>query len=257
MHDHTSNRGTCEIPDQTSHGAHCWCAMDAWHLITSKRIQSFISSFVRDYRQGPVATVVANLGSGGVDYGVLSYTHLHLDLAPQQLRNVRFRIMANIEHLPLPASCADLVLCVGEVLNFSSPELVIKEIARIAKPSALVLLEYESSQSLEFFGSRVQKPESSAITTFYNGREVELRVFNPRFISSLLKTANFEELRTSSFHIISALIYRLTGIAGFAATFAGADLILSRLPFFRSRGCNVIVGVRLRDSRLGRNRAAG
>ena len=190
--------------------------------------------------------MVANLGSAGVDYGVLSYTHLHFDLAPQQLRNVRFRVMANVEHLPLGSACADLVLCVGEVLNLSSPERVIGEIARIAKPGALVLLEFESNQSLEFVGSKVQQLDVASITSFYNGQEMELRVFNPGFIFRLLEDAGLDELRASSFHIASALVYRLTRMADFSAKFAGADLILSRLPFFRSRGCNVIVGARLR-----------
>lgn len=194
-----------------------------------------------------MATLVANLGSGGVDYGVLSYTHLHLDLAPQQLRNVRFRIVGDVEHLPLRSASVDLVLCVGEVLNFSSPDRVIEEIARVARPRGLVVLEFESNRSLEFIGSRFARKDATEIKTFYNAREVSLQVFDPEFIALLVRNAGLAALRTSGFHILSALVYRITGLANASAIFAGLDLLLSRLPFFRTRACNVIVGAKRLD----------
>jgi len=202
----------------------------------------FIDSFLRDYRTEPISTLVANLGSGGVDYGVLAYTHVHLDRAPQQLRNVRFRVMGDVENIPLRSASVDLVLCVGEVLNLASPERVVEEISRVAKPGALLLLEFESNKSFEFIFSHAGKGNRSLINTFHNDRDIVICILDPAYIYSLINRAGLELLRVRNFHIISALIYRITRNADVAAKFASADILLSRLPLLRHRGCNIIVG---------------
>jgi len=192
--------------------------------------------------KGRSAIRLANLGSGGIAFGPSRWLQIHVDLSVLDLQNVRFGAVGDIRYLPLADQSVDAALCVGQVLNLTDPRAAIPEIARVLRRGALVVLEFESNASLEFFPRRVE-PET-VVSTFFNERSVTITLLDPSYIRGLMAGFGFEVLSSTSFQILSSLVLRITGSRRFAARFAVFDPVLRRLPFLRGAGCNYLLVAR-------------
>ena len=91
-----------------------------------------------------------NIGSHGNNYGIVANEHIHIDLAADALIGVPLAAAADAELLPISSSSIDVAICVGSVINYSSPPKILSEISRILKPLGYLLLEFETSDSFEF-----------------------------------------------------------------------------------------------------------
>jgi hypothetical protein len=222
---------------------HLWCSYDRWHSLTFLRIKSFLDTVLRNDKIGHQAVTV-NLGSGGIDYSVFTRKHIHIDVALTQLRRVRGATAATVDRLPLRDEVADLVICVGEVLNYVCPLATIDEIARIMKPGATLVLEFESSRSLEFIFTKGFGEERLAIDTFFNGGIEAITIYSPDLISDRIAKNLLVTTKCSSFHIMSALALRITKTERFSQLAGYLDPLAQKIPGIRWLGANYILSAR-------------
>jgi SAM-dependent methyltransferase len=219
---------------------HRWCSYDRWHTLNSLRVKSFINSTIRRHKIG-YQSVTVNLGSGGVDYGVFTRKHFHVDIALTQLQRVRQAIAATIDTLPLRRSVADLVICVGEVLNYADPLAAIEEIALVMKPGSVLILEFESSRSLEFVFTRNFDKERLVIDTFFNGSAELITTYSPRLILGRLSRAGLSVTAHKTFHIFSSLALRFLQNERFSQLGGHLDPLAQIVPGLRWLGANHIL----------------
>lgn len=219
-----------------------WHPIDEWHRVTSRTIRKYVDHLLLQSEAADALTLL-NLGSGGVQFGRSSWRHIHLDLDPFSIRNQRLAIAGDIGDLPLRSSIADVSLCVGQVLNLHFGDLPMSELRRVGRMGSRLILEFESSRSLEYQLRRTR--ETATVSTFYGGGTVRIRVYSPYFVIKRLQSAGFMIEFYKTFHIISSLALRFTGDPEFSARFAVLDPVLARFPALRMRGCNVIIAARL------------
>ena len=212
-----------------------WPADDAWHDINQAEISKFISSI-----QIAPNVVILNAGSGGNHYG-LKQKMYHLDVAKNKIEHFPHFFVGTVEDMPFESQMFDLVICVGSVLNYCDPTLVIKEIARVLRPNGCFLLEYETSYGLEYLGSPVFKKSAALGKTSYFGRPHELWLFSQGYIQNLLKSYGLETIHRHNFHILSGLAYHFSKNENGAAKFAFWDGILRHIPLFRKYSSNQIL----------------
>ena len=134
-------------------------------------------------------------------------------------------------------------LCVGSVINYCDPLLVISEISRVLKPNAVSVLDFEQSRSYQFIGS-VFNRNAKIITSFNSGIDDRIWVFSERLIRSYCKMHGLEILDVHYFHLLTPLIYRLCKDENKAARFVFADRLLSKIPYLRKISCNVILTIK-------------
>ena len=218
-----------------------WRPLDKWHIITNEKIASFIS---REIQKNSISTgSIFNLGSGGNSYGLSGESHIHIDLVRQRLKGIELPLVATIDQLPLRSEVADLVICVGGVINYANPAFALPEIARIMKSGAYLLLEFESSRSFEYSKEIFGKP-SRLVLSFYNGHSEPLQVYSEEFIISYLNQAGLSVIRKETFHILSSLVYRFFRNENRAAKWAWFDGLARILPTIGPCGSNVILAAR-------------
>jgi hypothetical protein len=203
-------------------------------------VKSFINTTLREHKIG-YQTVTVNLGSGGVDYSLFTRTHVHIDIALIQLRRVKQAIEATIDSLPIKRNTADLVICVGAALNYADPLVTVEEIARIMRPGATLILEFESSRSLEFIFTPAFRKDQVTIDTFFNDTTERLSVYSPQLIYDSLRKADLFITERKSFHIFSSLAIRLTKSEKLSQLGAHLDPLAQIVPGLRWLGANHIL----------------
>ena len=204
------------------------------------RVESHIRETVDQLATPP--TTVANLGSGGAEFGVAGGLHIHLDLVPERLAR-RVGVVANVEQVPLRTSSVDFVLCVGSVLNHGDASAMIREIARIARPNAMIVLEFDSADGLHQ-GLRERQGDVIPYTTFYNSHMLTLVEYSRSFIEQELAAHGlFVEVRRS-FHIISSLLLAMRIPQAIASRLACLDALARRSRTLQYRGSHMLLVAR-------------
>jgi ubiquinone/menaquinone biosynthesis C-methylase UbiE len=185
--------------------------------------------------------LVLNLGSGGNDQGIISKRTIHVDVAIRRIMGVKDSILGDINYLPIAGGIADLVVCVGGVINYAGPHTAIKEICRATKVGGYILLEFESSKSLEFDISTVFGRDIVSVNTFFNNRSEKIQVYSENFISRLLMQSGARIEVVESFHILSSLALRFCRSEETAQRWARFDHLARLIPGLRRCGSNIIL----------------
>jgi SAM-dependent methyltransferase len=185
---------------------------------------------------------VANLGSGGRSFDIPAHMHIHVDLVKRRLLG-HSGIVADVEYLPLRNASVDLALCVGSVINHGNAKAMIGEIARIAKPGARAILEFDSADGLH----QLARPTRNGVvrtTTFFNNHMLTLFEYSPAYVEGLFKAQGMSIEDRYSFHIISSLMLGIGLPHAIAARFILLDPVARLFSSMRYRGSNVLLVVR-------------
>lgn len=218
-----------------------WDASDKWHSRVFKLINNFLSK-VEKLIQLNADAVILNAGSAGNGYCFQQYkNHIHIDIAYRTLKENVLSIVANIELLPIRHNKSDLVVCVGSVLNYCDPMKVIEEFSKTLKTEGYIILEFENSRTLELIGKRNYNAAATIIETFYKGEKETIWYFSEDYIVNILKLYGFSIELVLRYHIISPLIYRLTGLPNFSSYFAYLDPLFTYVPIMRTLSSNVLL----------------
>ncbi|QXV63717.1 class I SAM-dependent methyltransferase [Mucilaginibacter sp. 21P] len=217
-------------------------ADDKWHLETERIIESFVHESVRKI-PGFEQFAILNAGSAGHSYGLNENQILHVDIADKHIAHLPNALVANVEALPLSDASYDLVLCVGSVLNYCDPIRVIKEFSRVLKSQGYIVLEFENSKTFELLFKRGYNQSAVYHETFFDahGDTEKIWYFSGSYVIQLLKSYKFEVVDLKRFHVLSPLVFRLTGWPSFSSAFAKLDGILRRIPFVKTHSSNIIV----------------
>jgi SAM-dependent methyltransferase len=171
-----------------------------------------------------------NLGSGGESYGLPEDTILHVDLDSQRFSQTQIGLVADIQRLPSLGAQFDICLCVGSVLNHCDAAAVISGIRDALKPGGKLILEFESSTSLELLFSRHFNRSATVISTFYQDRTIRLWAYSERYVTDLLSNCGFAVIRKSSRHHLSPFAYLVCRNSNLAARFHIFDAIARHVP---------------------------
>lgn len=207
-----------------------------WYRYTNKSIDLFLKkncTFTND-------EIILNAGSGGNTYGLSGYT-IHMDIAEKTLSAVSNKIIGNVEKIPVNDKYFDHIICVGSVINYCDANKVISEFERVLKVGGTLYLEFEPSDSFEYFGSNKYKKSVSMIETDYLKIKHRNWIFSIKYIENLLKSQGFQINKKHQFHIISSIILRITNNYELAAKFVGLDKIIRFFPSIRNCSSNVIL----------------
>lgn len=182
---------------------------------------------------------MANLGSGGIDFGIAADFHIHVDLVLNRVRN-KLGVVANAEEVPLKNGSVDLVLCVGSVLNHGDARKMIFGISRILRPSGLAIIEFDSADSLQH-GLACQQCDSAIVNTFFNGKRLSLVEYSRSYIENELRSNGLKIESRYSFHIFSAFLLGFRVPYAIAAGLIYFDPLARFFRALRYRGSNLLI----------------
>lgn len=222
---------------------------DDWHKHTYQRIWEFICSAVHQYPDFTKGSIL-NAGSGGNSYGIESREMIHLDIAEKPISLIPNSIVGSIEKIPLPDHHVMSILCAGSVINYCDVFRGLSEFRRVLRPLGYLIFDYESSDSFEFFGTPHYRNSAAVVSTFFNHKEEQIWIYSDSHMRNLLNHFGFEICITKRVHLLSPLVYRLTGSDRLASSFTFLDGLAKRLPYFRSRSTNVFLVCQKRDQTM-------
>lgn len=220
-----------------------WNPSDRWSMHTKREIEAHVDR-LKQYlisRPNPGEIRILNAGSGGNDYGLSEYSQVHVDIADKRIAGLPNSIVASVEHLPFPDRSFDCCLCVGSVINYCDALKALAELSRILVVDGLLLLEFESSRSYEFLFKKSFNSSATIVETFYNGNKDKTWVYAPEYIFQALAINGLQILDKTHFHLISPLIYKITGKERFSARFSILDRFARALPFLGTLSANIIL----------------
>jgi len=215
-----------------------YASNDKWHQLTHTWIQSLVGAHFNHADFLPDKQIL-NLGSGGESYGLPESNILHVDVAPTKFHSAQRYLIADINNLAVDDGCFDACLCVGSVINYCDAALVIQNIKNALTPGGKLLLEFESSLSLELIFSGGFAKSAALVETFYNGKNVRMWAYSECYIRGLLATAGLKVISRGSIHHISPAVYFFTRNSNFSAKFQGLDRFASKCPGLKSFSSNV------------------
>ena len=218
-----------------------WPNNDTWSRHTHTEISRRLHHHCKRIIPESGHSRLLNIGSHGNDYGIVANEHIHIDLVADALVGVPLAAAADAELLPISSSSVDVAICVGSVINYSSPPKVFSEISRILKPLGYLLLEFEASDSFEFAFTSDFSMDVTLVETFYNGVADKIYVYSVEYVISALEAAGIAVEELDRFHRLSTLIYRFTGRERLSAAFARFDRTFAKLPMIRNYSANIFL----------------
>lgn len=228
-----------EITDFYSNLSEIWPKEDKWHSYTKRQIESFIQKNININNNIDVA-VILNAGSGGNSYGINESKMIHLDITEKNIHSKNNYYVGSIEQVPLASNSIDIIICVGSVLNYTTATKAISELSRILKNQGLIILEFEVTETLEYFGTNDFGKSIAINETFYNQKPISIYMFSIEYINNLLKNANIKVIRKEKFHIISPFVLRLTKRPNLSSKFTFFDPLMRLIPM-KFRPCSNII----------------
>lgn len=212
---------------------------DRWHSSTRQWIRQFIAKHQNRISLNASARVL-NAGSGGEDCGFPEEFVYHLDLAEQRLKKTARAFVGDLHEPPFEDEFFDVSVCVGSVLNYCDAATAMRALHRVTRRNGFLILEFETSWSLDYCFMPGFMKSAALVTTFYGNHKVRLWAYSEAYVCAVLRANHFETLAQSRAHIFSPLVYKLTKNANRAAQFARLDPFLSKTPILRRFCSNVI-----------------
>jgi SAM-dependent methyltransferase len=211
-------------------GQEIWPSGDPWHQHTRREIELFIHQHGRELLAS--SNSILDAGCGRDSYSWMPDRTTNLDRFYDQVRQKKRAVAGDLEYLPFKSSSFDLVLCIGSVINYVSALEAINELARVSKPGAHLILQFECSSSFEQFGKSSWNAVAHLNRTVNSGRSDDIWIYSPSYIFRALEGAGFRVLRKARFHVVSALLTRLGMDHNRATSAAKYDRFFSWLNLF-------------------------
>jgi SAM-dependent methyltransferase len=180
--------------------------VDGWNDYKFARMERFVLDTGSQLLPGNSRILDAGCGIGVYDWMPLRAVNLDLFIA--QVRGRPNALVADVERLPFADRDFDLIFCLGSVLNYVSAPKALGELARVAAPSALLYLHFETSSSFEHVFKKGWNAPNHLNKTVNATREDYVWIYSPRYVFELLGSLGFRMRKTARFHILSSLFYK-------------------------------------------------
>ncbi len=220
-----------------------WPNSDKWHKFTYKSIYKFVEKQLKRYSTS--TSVILNAGSGGTNYPHKG-NMIHLDIVDTYIKGFPDHIVASIDQIPLENSSVDIIICVGSVINYADYQRSLKEFSRILKPSGILILEFERSNSGEFLFNKKHHQQIFPQTYYYNNQKHILWMYNEHNIIDTLRLYELTTIHKYRFHTMSTLINRVGLSESKAAKYIKLDCILKPFSYGLSHNC-ILVSKKISD----------
>ena len=213
-----------------------WAVDDLWHQWSLRQIQEYLSGIAFSNQDS-----VLNAGSGGNDYNISCKEMVHVDIAEKKLAGIPNAVVSSIESMPFPNGQFDGIVCVGSVINYCDAGAVVAEFSRVAKPGAVLILEFENSGGFEYRREACYKESAAVVTVQFQGVAHTQWLYSVPYIKSLLKAHCFSIQDVYPYHICSSLALSLNGLEGKSTKFARLDILARKIPPFAAHANNCII----------------
>ena len=201
-----------------------------WYNIAEKRTHRKVQKWLKNKINAN--TLILNAGSGGTDYKIKTGTMVHLDIVDKSVNMYEQFLIASIDCIPCENDSFDVVICIGSVLNYADVILSIKELSRVLKPSGILILEFERSNSAEFIFTNKQNKNVILCDEKYGKQRHKYWVYDEKFVCNILKNNGMKIKKKTRFHILSALVLRFINSEDKAARFAFLDFCFPFLSYY-------------------------
>jgi SAM-dependent methyltransferase len=207
-----------------------WPQNDRWNEYKHQETQRFI------LRTGSVilqsSKRALDAGAGDSVYEWMPPNCVSLDRHLKQLGQKNNAVVGDAERMPFSDGSFDLVICIGSVLNYVSAAEALNEFARITSRGGYIFLHFETSTSFEHIFKSAWGASVHLNKTTNASRTDFVWVYSPKYILSLLTALRFNVIKSSRFHVISALLCRLGIPQRHAHHFARLDRMAPFLHHF-------------------------
>jgi ubiquinone/menaquinone biosynthesis C-methylase UbiE len=220
---------------------HPWPPGDPWSTHTKNSIGAFVRGVVPDAR----GLKVLNAGCGNNDYGMTgTEACVNLDISVRQCRGLSCPVVGDIEHIPFPSNTFDVTVCVGAVINYVELGKAIPELVRVTRPRGLILVDFESSYSAEIMFSEQWRKPVSVIERMYIDHMDKTYLYSPAHVRAAFEQTRSTVLRTSGYHIATAMWERIFTKALIPKAAFAIDAFTSRVPGVRALASSVLFACR-------------
>jgi SAM-dependent methyltransferase len=219
-----------------------WAADDPWHMRVSRRYDQEIHVFLDEYNNKD--RTIVNIGSGDKVYTTNAFL-INIDISEKFLGIHSNPICASANALPLKAGASDAVICIGSVINYCDAIEVISEISRILKPGGKALVEFESSESFEYYGSAHFGKISTIVNTKYGNADERIWLYKPSYIKEIASAVDMQILSTVRIHTLTSIVYRIIKNERISSAFCVFDRVVARTPIAKYSANAIFVCQRL------------
>lgn len=217
-----------------------WPASDRWLTHVQAWIAGTIEAWQPRLGLTPASRIL-NAGSGDESYSIGPGTVINSDIADRKLVGMSCGVAGDLANLPLKTAAVDVCVCVGSVVNYVRESArAIGELGRVVRPGGRLILEFESSASLEYLGTPHFGRDVSQVSTFYITENENIWVYAEAHMRRLLDAAGFDVIAVDRAHFVAPLILGYVHNIHAAARFIWLDRLLSRLPLVNRHAANVI-----------------
>lgn len=204
-----------------------WAVDDPWHLRLSRRYDREIRGFLDEHNNKDC--VVLNIGSGDKAYKTNSFL-VNIDISEKFLSRHCNPICASATAVPLAAEKSDAVICIGSVINYCDATAVISEISRTLRHNGKAFIEFESSESFEYYGGPHFGKISTIVDTKYANVIEKIWIYKPSYIKELFSSSDMRILSVARIHILSSIIYRVLKNNKISSIFCAFDRFFTNTP---------------------------
>ena len=172
----------------------CW-SDDLFSQMTTMFIDKYVGSIIGELSS---ESIILNAGSGGKKYKTKA-KQIHLDIAEKTILQMENAVVGNIIEMPFNNETFDYAICVGTVINYCEAEKAIRELYRVLKENAFLILEYERSGS-GLVNKEIRNRDLSVfVHTYFNEPHKNL-LYSDQYIKGLLLDNGFTIKRSKRFN---------------------------------------------------------
>jgi SAM-dependent methyltransferase len=198
-----------------------WPQPDTWNVYKHKETERFILKTGLSILKN--SKLALDAGAGDSIYQWMPSNYVSLDLYELALAHKKRAVVSDIELMPFPDSCFDLVICIGSVLNYVSAVEALNEISRVIAPGGHLYLHFETSTSFEQILKSAWGASAHLNKTINSSRVDFVWIYSPKYIFALLKRLKYTVVAIKRFHILSAFCLRFGISQKYASYFSKLD----------------------------------
>lgn len=206
-----------------------WPDDDAWHLYTSLKLTETVEKWLKDHTNSDM--VILNAGSGGKEYDIHGKM-IHLDMIEEYVCGFENHIVSDVWNTTLPDESVDGIICVGSVLNYADAQRTVSEFSRILKTHGFLILEFERSDSAEFWWTGLHCRNVFPKEYDYNNQSHLLWMYGEKHMRQTLKHYGFDIVKCRRLQSLSSVMYRLGLPENKAVRYAVLDNVLQPFSCF-------------------------